>query len=103
MEHIYAVAEHNGWNRESVTTNAKLRREAQSPGAAFRRDAAHGNAISKLSRYETAIERSLFRALHALEQLQAARREREASTLEIGDAPDNLRRVGHLSSPHNGA
>jgi hypothetical protein len=79
-----------------------LRREAQGPGAAFRRDAVHANALSKLSRYETAIERSLFRALHLFEQLQAARREREASTPEVGDAPDNLRRVQQLSSPHNG-
>ena len=79
-----------------------LRREAQGPGAAFRRDAVYANALSKLSRYETAIERSLFRALHLFEHLQAARREREASAPEIGDAPDNLRRVQHLSSPHNG-
>ncbi len=79
-----------------------LRREAQGPGAAFRRDAAYTNALSKLSRYETAIERSLFRALHLFEQLQAARREREASAPEIGDAPDNLRQVQHLSSPRNG-
>jgi hypothetical protein len=79
-----------------------LRREAQGPGAAFRRDAVYANALSKLSRYETAIERSLFRALHLFEQVQAARREREASAPEVGDAPDNLRRVQHLSSPHNG-
>ena len=79
-----------------------LRREAQGPGAAFRRDAVRVNALSKLSRYETAIERSLFRALHLFEQLQAARREREASAPEIGDAPDNLRQVQQLSSPHNG-
>ncbi len=56
-----------------------LRRQARSPGAAFRRDAGIYNALSKLSRYETAIERSLFRALHLFEQAQAARREREAS------------------------
>ena len=79
-----------------------LRREAQGSGAAFRRDAVYANALSKLSRYETAIERSLFRALHLFEQVQAARREREASALEIGDAPDNLRQVQHLSSPRNG-
>ena len=71
--------------------------------AALQHDAVYGDAIGKLSRYETAIERSLFRALHLFEQLQAARREREASAPEIGDAPDNLRRVQHLSSPHNGA
>jgi hypothetical protein len=79
-----------------------LRRQARSPGAAFRRDAGVWNALSKLSRYETAIERSLFRALHLFEQVQAARKEREASAPEIGDAPDNLRQVQQLSSPHNG-
>ncbi len=79
-----------------------LRREAQGPGAAFRRDAGIYNALSKLSRYETAIERSLFRALQLFEQLQVARRERKASAPEIGDAPDNLRQVQQLSSPHNG-
>ena len=79
-----------------------MRREAQGPGAAFRRDAGIFNALSKLSRYETAIERSLFRALHIFEQMQAARREREASAPEIGDAPDNPRQVQQLSNPHNG-
>ncbi len=100
MENNYAIEEADRRGHESVT-KAKLRREAQSPGAAFRHDAVYGDAIGKLSRYETAIERSLFRALHLFEQLQTARREREASTPEVGDAPDNLRRVGHLSSPHN--
>ncbi len=100
MENNYAI-DANTLGHESVT-KANLRREAQSPGAAFKHDAVYGDAIGKLSRYETAIERSLFRALHALELLQAARREREASAPEVGDAPDNLPRVGHLSSPHNG-
>jgi len=101
MENNYAIEEANRRGHESVT-KANLRREAQSPGAAFRHDAVYGDAIGKLSRYETAIERSLFRALHALEQLRATRREREASALEIGDAPDNLRQVQQLSSPRNG-
>ena len=100
-EHNYAEEEANGRGGEPVT-KAKLRRVTQDPGTAFSRDAAYGNAIGKLSRYETAIERSLFRSLHALEQLQAARTEREASAPEIGDAPDNLRQVQQLSSPHNG-
>ncbi len=102
MENNYAIEKADKQGHESVT-KANLRREAQSPGAAFKFDAVYGDAIGKLSRYETAIERSLFRALHLFEQLQAARREREASAPEIGDAPDNLRRVQHLSSPHNGA
>jgi hypothetical protein len=42
-------------------------------GRAFARDADTANAFSKLSRYETAIERTLYCALHALERFQAAR------------------------------
>jgi hypothetical protein len=41
-------------------------------GLSFIRDANGANAFSKLSRYETAIERSLYRALHELQRLQAA-------------------------------
>jgi hypothetical protein len=40
----------------------------------FIRDANGANAFSKLSRYETAIERSLHKTLHELQRLQAARR-----------------------------
>jgi hypothetical protein len=40
---------------------------------AFIRDANNANAFSKLSRYETTIERGLYRALHELQRLQAAR------------------------------
>jgi hypothetical protein len=43
-------------------------------GLSFIRDANSANAFSKLSRYETAIERSLYKALHELQRLQAARR-----------------------------
>jgi hypothetical protein len=42
-------------------------------GHAFVTDANESNAFSKLSRYETAIERSLFKSLHELQRLQAAR------------------------------
>ena len=42
-------------------------------GRTFARDAHSANAFSKLSRYETAIERSLYKALHELQRLQAAR------------------------------
>ena len=37
------------------------------------RDANGANAFSKLSRYETTIERRFYRALHELQRLQAAR------------------------------
>ncbi|HVF02000.1 MAG TPA: hypothetical protein VNA27_11805 [Rubrobacteraceae bacterium] len=42
-------------------------------GMSFIRDANGANAFSKLSRYETAIERSIYKALHELQRLQAAR------------------------------
>jgi hypothetical protein len=42
-------------------------------GDAFMRDSANANALSKLSRYETSMERSLYKALHELERRQAAR------------------------------
>ncbi len=42
-------------------------------GRTFARDADRANAFSKLSRYETAIERQLYKALHELERRQAAR------------------------------
>ena len=50
-----------------------VQEEAGTLGAAFRSDAIHAGAISKLSRYEAAIERSLYRALHELQRVQAAR------------------------------
>jgi hypothetical protein len=43
-------------------------------GQSFIQDANSFNAFSKLSRYETTIGRSLYKALHELERLQAARR-----------------------------
>jgi len=51
-------------------------REAETAtlGQTFIRDADGANAFSKLSRYETTIERSLYKALHELQRLQAARR-----------------------------
>jgi hypothetical protein len=48
--------------------------ETATLGRTFIRDANGANAFSKLSRYETARERSLYRALHELQRLQAARR-----------------------------
>jgi hypothetical protein len=53
---------------------AKRDAETATLGRTFIRDADKANAFSKLSRYETTIERSLFKALHELQRLQAARR-----------------------------
>src|SRR5215213_3887361 len=53
---------------------AKQDAETATLGRTFIRDADKANAFSKLSRYETAIWRSLYEALHELQRLQAARR-----------------------------
>ncbi len=50
-----------------------LQEESLTLGVAFQKDAKYTGAISKLSRYEAAIERSLYRALHELQRVQAAR------------------------------
>lgn len=42
-------------------------------GYAFRVDAKNGDALSKLSRYESTIERSLLKAVHELQRLQTLR------------------------------
>ncbi len=54
--------------------------DAATLGRTFIRDANEANAFSKLSRYEATIERSLYKALHELQRLQAAR-------LADGNAP----------------
>jgi hypothetical protein len=47
--------------------------ETATLGRTFIRDADQANAFSKLSRYETAIWQCLYKALHELQRLQAAR------------------------------
>jgi hypothetical protein len=47
--------------------------DASTLGLAFIRDSNGGNAFSKLSRYETTMERGLYKALHELQRLQANR------------------------------
>jgi hypothetical protein len=42
-------------------------------GRTFARDADSANAFPKLSRYETTMERGLYKALHELQRLQANR------------------------------
>jgi hypothetical protein len=65
-------------HEKALAKARKLRSEQDAEiatlGRTFVRDADKANAFSKLSRYETAIERQLYRALHELERHQAARR-----------------------------
>ena len=52
---------------------AKQDAETATLGRTFIRDADKANAFSKLSRYETTMVRNLYKDLHELERLQAAR------------------------------
>ena len=65
-------------HEEALSRARRMRSEQEDEtatlGRTFARDADRANAFSKLSRYETAIERQLYRALHELERRQAARR-----------------------------
>ena len=60
----------------SKAEDMKAKQDAESAtlGRTFIRDAEGANAFSKLSRYETAIVGSLYRALHELQRLQAVRK-----------------------------
>jgi hypothetical protein len=65
-------------HEEALSRARQMRSEQEDEtatlGRTFARDADRANAFSKLSRYESAIERTLYRALHELERRQAARR-----------------------------
>src|ERR1700730_4276453 len=50
-------------------------------GCALDADAKEGDAFGKLARYETSLERSLFRTLYELRQVQDNRRNRPPSTI----------------------
>ena len=73
-ERITDERKHQEALAEAQEMKAKRNAETATLGRAFIRDADKANAFSKLSRYETAIERGLYKALHELQRLQAARR-----------------------------
>ena len=60
--------------------------DATALAAAFRADTRRGDAISKLSRYEAAIERALYRALRELERLHERRGNPDAAAASVFDA-----------------
>ena len=66
-KHEKAVAEAQEYRQEQKS-------EICTQAEAFVRDCRQEDAISKLSRYENSMQRNLFRALHELQRLQAARR-----------------------------
>jgi hypothetical protein len=63
-------------------------------GSAFVGLSVNGDGFSKLSRYEAGIERTLFRALHELQRMQAARLGREVSVPTAVDVDVNVRSEG---------
>ena len=69
---------HDTASVQAEKTTKVLRGMSNSLGAAFVFDAENVGALSKLSRYEAAIERSLYRALHELQRVQAARQNGQA-------------------------
>jgi len=78
-EHTRALMEAKEADLGRRTPNATL-------GQAFVIDSSDANSLSKLSRYETAIERSLHRSLHELRQLQDIRKHVQAeksSTIDV--------------------
>jgi hypothetical protein len=64
---------HGGAVARLDETEARQAEEVVTLGLAFIQAALEPDALSKLSRYETTIERGLYRALHELQRLQAAR------------------------------
>jgi len=66
--------EQHGQTIAQAEKMARLRQEESlALSVAFKQDADNAGAFSKLSRYEAAIERSLYRAIHELQRIQAAR------------------------------
>ena len=61
----------------AVLTEAHAERDPLAAGLI--RDATGADALSKLSRYECSLERGLYRALHELQRLQAARSGRDVA------------------------
>ena len=77
---------------------AGLRTEALGTlGRAFSIDARETNAFSKLARYESNIERALFRALQELQRLQSARPDEREADIAPPVAPN---RSSGLTAPN---
>ena len=60
-------------------------RDQEMLAIAFREAARQNDTLAKLSRYEVAIERSFYRALHELQRLQAARKGLDVSAPVVVD------------------
>ena len=63
----------------------KVERDSNPMISGWIRDASGADTLSKVLRYQTTIERSLYRALHELQRLQAARAGQEVSAPAVAD------------------
>jgi len=74
---------------EALSRARRMRSEQEDEtatlGRTFARDADKANVFSKLSRYETTIERLIYRALHELERRQAGRSGAAPTTPQVLD------------------
>jgi hypothetical protein len=75
---------------EFRNTESERDRPELSLGRGFDADAKDGETFGKLSRYETAIERSLFRSLHELRQIQEKRHNSPATNRTVNGGQDEL-------------
>ena len=62
-----------GRKAERAAAKAEAQRDARTSAAGLIRDAAGADVLTKLSRYERTLERTMYRAHHELQRLQAAR------------------------------
>lgn len=72
-EHAFALREAKEAELGTHTPKATL-------GQSFVHDSSDSTSLSKLSRYEAAIERSLYRSLHELRDCQRSRKDEEAES-----------------------
>jgi hypothetical protein len=88
----HSPAVHSGPEPDSLRTEA-----LGTLGRAFSIDARETNAFSKLARYESNIERALFRALQELQRLQSARLDDQEADIAPPVAPN---RSKELTAPN---
>lgn len=75
LEHLNPLSpsEHKVIMAMAKNIEEQMQGEVPTLGLAFLKDALRENALSKLTRYETAAQRALYQALHEFQRLQAAR------------------------------
>ena len=76
--HITDKKRHGQARARAEKLERLLQEKSLALGISFKKDVENADAISKLCRYEAAIERSFYKALHELQRVQAARKDGQA-------------------------